>query len=291
MFRLVTLGAPVLAGLLALTSPASAEQVFLDFKTFGTVTTASLPIAHVVITADDGAAPTTVFMLNFNGLGVTGGAADSTTDGSEALHFEFTTLVSDAAVHVGLANNLDADGFVGEATIEAFLGATSLGVLATDDVGWKNVPQLFGVDAVTSFTVRADVDGNRIDAMRYTTYYEDLGDALAGTNGPPLLDGAGFFVPGLDVELEASALLENTTASLVVGFSAANAPFKGGILVPSPDLVFSGIPTGAAGAFELTSSWPAGVPSGFEIFLQVWLADGAGTLGFAASNGLQITTP
>ncbi|MHC4846349.1 MAG: hypothetical protein ACYTCU_09325, partial [Planctomycetota bacterium] len=224
---------PVLvAGLVATSRPALAGEVFVDFKTQGTVTTFTLDQGFVQITADDGTSPAQVFMLNLNGLGVIGGASDSTTDGMEALHFTFDELVPSAEYHVGLANNLDGDGKVGETTLEAFIGASSLGVIAVDDIGWKNVPDLFGAVGVTSFTVRADVDGNRIDAMRYTTSWTDAGNALAGTYGEPGLTGSGWLTVGTPVTMTATSMLENQAAALVMGFSLLNAPFKGGVMVP-----------------------------------------------------------
>ncbi|MHC5212033.1 MAG: hypothetical protein ACYTG2_15045 [Planctomycetota bacterium] len=283
--------AGVLACCLATSRPVQAGDVFIDFKTQGTVTTSTLSIGLVDITADDGVLPAQVHMLNLNGIGVVGGAADTTTDGSEALHFTFETLVSDAAYHVGLGNNLDADGKVGETFLEAFVGATSLGVIAVDDIGWKEVSDMFGGVAVTGFTVRADVDGNRIDAMRYRTHWDNLGSGLQGTNGVPRLVGEGWLSAGTTVTTTATQLLENQLATLVVGFAEINAPFKGGVLVPGVALLVPGLPTGGLGELQLSTTWPAGVPSGFQFYLQLWLADPAGVQGYAATNAVRGTTP
>jgi hypothetical protein len=37
--------------------------------------------------------------------------------------------------------------------------------------------------------------------------------------------------------------------------------------------------------------WPAGVPSGFSLWVQHWVADLASPTGLAASNGVRGTTP
>jgi hypothetical protein len=281
----------LVAGILATSRPATAGEVFVDFKTQGTVTTFTLDQGFVQITADDGTSPAQVFMLNLNGLGVVGGAADSTTDGMEALHFTFDELVAEAEYHVGLANNLDADGKLGEHTLEAFIGATSLGVVEVDDIGWKNVPAMFGAVGVTSFTVRADVDGNRIDAMRYTTSWTNAGNALAGTYGEPTLTGTGWLTVGTPVTMTANGMLENQLAALVMGFSILGAPFKGGVMVPSIDLLISGLSSGPLGVLQLGGTWPAGVPSGFTFFQQVWVVDPAGPQGFAATNAVRGIAP
>lgn len=291
MISKLTILAVLVAAILATNQPAHAEEVFVDFKTLGTVTTPTLSVGLVDITADNGVKPAQVHMLNLNGLGVIGGAADTTTDGTEALHFQFQTLVLSASYHVGLANNLDLDGLLGESFLEAFVGTTSLGVIAIDDTGWKNVSTLFGGVAITGFTVRANVDGNRIDAMSYTTIWDNLGSALAGTYGLPQLVGTGWLTAGTTLTLTATSLLENQSAAIIAGFSAINAPFKGGVLVPAVDLLLTGLPTGPLGQVLLTATWPAGIPSGFHIYLQLWLADPAGAQGYSATNAVRGTAP
>lgn len=286
-----TLATGLVAGLLAVCPMARAGNVSIDFKLLGTVTTASLAVKDVVITGDDGAAPAMVHMLNLNGLGIVGGAAANLIDGNEAIRFDFQTLASNAKYHVGQASNLNGDGKIGTTTLEAFVGATSLGTVAVDDIGWKDVSALFGGVAVTGFRVRAAIDGIRIDAMSYTTHWDSLGNGLAGSHGVPVLGGAGYFVPGLGVTVTASQMLENRTAALAIGLQAINAPFKGGVLVPSLDVLVPGLSTGPTGEIALTGAWPNGVPPGFSFYLQMWLADPAGPHGFAATNGLKATTP
>jgi hypothetical protein len=286
-----TLPALLIGALLAAAPAARADAVTIDFKGLGNANTPALAVQDVVLTADTGTLPTNVFMLNLNGLGAVGGSADSMVDGSEALHFDFATLVKGATYTVFVASNLNGNGLVGESTVEAFVGATSLGVVAVNDTGPKNVSALFGGAAITSFTVRANVDGIRIDTLSYATQWTNLGGGLAGSHGVPLLKGSGFMVPGLQIELAATQLLENRLAALIVGYSTVNAPFKGGVLVPAVDLLITGLPTGAGGAINLSAAWPAGVPSGFAFFLQLWLADPAGPAGFAATNAVKGTAP
>ena len=52
----------------------------------------------------------------------------------------------------------------------------------------------------------------------------------------------------------------DASAWLVAGFSELGAPFKGGVLVPDVDLLVGPLSTGPTGAFELATTWPAGVP-------------------------------
>jgi hypothetical protein len=121
--------------------------------------------------------------------------------------------------------------------------------------------------------------------------WRDLGLGMAGAPGVPLLEGSGPLTNSSAGTLDLSGALPNTTSWLVLGFTNLSAPFKGGFLVPNPDIVASGIPVGATGSVSSPFVWPAGVPSGFETFIQWWVDDAAGPKGFSATNGLEATAP
>lgn len=121
--------------------------------------------------------------------------------------------------------------------------------------------------------------------------WADLGNALAGTNGEPVLEGTGTLVGGDPLTLSLTSALENTTTSLVVGINELNAPLKGGVLVPQPFIVINGLPTDGTGSLAVGSTWPTGFPSAFTTYFQHWIVDPAGPKGLAASNGLSGTTP
>jgi WD40 repeat protein len=118
-----------------------------------------------------------------------------------------------------------------------------------------------------------------------------LGGGLAGVAGVPQLSGAGSLQPASTLELGLSDAAPLAVTTLVVGLATINLPFKGGVLVPAPDVVLAGLATDVGGAWQLPAVWPAGVPSGLQFFLQAWIPDAGGPAGFAASNGLQATTP
>jgi len=120
--------------------------------------------------------------------------------------------------------------------------------------------------------------------------WSDLGNALAGLHGEPVLTGSGLPCSGGSVTLALSNARENSSAFLIIGFSLANVALKGGVLVPAPDVVLSGLPTGPAGALALSASWPAGVPAGLAILFQEWVIDAAGPEGLSATNGVQVLT-
>ena len=130
-----------------------------------------------------------------------------------------------------------------------------------------------------------------LGAPDLTAHWTDLGQGLAGTLGLPTLSGEGTLCPGAAFTLTLANARANSGATILAGFSQVSSPFKGGVLVPSPDLVVAGLTTGPAGGFTLGSDWPTNLPSGFALFLQVWVADPAGPKGYAATNGLQAQSP
>jgi subtilisin-like proprotein convertase family protein len=121
----------------------------------------------------------------------------------------------------------------------------------------------------------------------------DLGSPLAGATGLPLLEGNGTLLATDVVDLVLSNALPSTTAYLVLGIFALNAPFKGGVLVPDPTPPGFFIPlvTDGSGGIPLTGIWPLGIPPGFATYMQYWMVDGAAVHGFSASNGLSATAP
>ncbi|MHC5209227.1 MAG: hypothetical protein ACYTG2_00740 [Planctomycetota bacterium] len=120
--------------------------------------------------------------------------------------------------------------------------------------------------------------------------WTDLGFALAGTHGLPSLDGTGTLVGGTPLSLDLTNAVASSTATLFAGLSKLYAPFKGGTLVPSFEIMILGLPTGT-GSVSLGGTWPTGLPTGVSITFQFWIVDAAGPAGFSASNAVQGITP
>jgi hypothetical protein len=118
--------------------------------------------------------------------------------------------------------------------------------------------------------------------------FTDLGFALPGSSGLPTLAGSGQPAAGAVVLLSISGVLPSTPIFLVIGLSAIQVPFKGGIMVPAPDLIY-GLSSDFAGQFAFSGTWPSGVPAGTLVVTQAWSPDPVAVQGFAATNGLQIT--
>jgi len=106
----------------------------------------------------------------------------------------------------------------------------------------------------------------------------------------PKLSAAGTLLAGDPVTLTLENGAAGAPAVLVVGPDRINVPFKGGVLVPSPTLLLP-LVLEPAGGFQLAGSVPAGLPSGSVLYLQAWIVDAQGPVGFTSSNAVQGTVP
>lgn len=119
--------------------------------------------------------------------------------------------------------------------------------------------------------------------------FVDLGQALAGAMGAPVLTLGGTLVGGTPLMVSITNAAPLTNAFIIAGLSAVNLPFFGGVLVPSPDILV-GLPTGA-GSIVFAVNWPVGLPTGTQVFIQTWIQDPSGPLGVTATNAIVATTP
>jgi glyoxylase-like metal-dependent hydrolase (beta-lactamase superfamily II) len=120
--------------------------------------------------------------------------------------------------------------------------------------------------------------------------WTELGAALPGAGGAPALAGSGSLAGGTLATLTLTGAAPGAPATLVIGLSQLAAPFKGGTMVPQPDVLLP-FTTGAGGGVALSAAWPAALPPGTQSFFQWWIADAGGPAGFAASNALLGTVP
>jgi hypothetical protein len=118
----------------------------------------------------------------------------------------------------------------------------------------------------------------------------ELGHGV-GWSIAPKLDVFGAFAGGSPTSILASGLEPSTTAYLVIGFSQLLQPFKGGTLIPSPELVIE-FPTFFGGPLPVGDFlWPEGVSSGSEVIMQLWAQDSGSPFGLSSSSGKRIITP
>jgi len=121
--------------------------------------------------------------------------------------------------------------------------------------------------------------------------WADLGGGIAGSSGTPTLTGKSLLVANGPLMLLVEGAKSNAPLTLVVGFAELGAAFKGGVLWPQPQVLMPGLVVGGSGSLAIDATWPAGVPSGFELLLQAWIIDASAVQGLAATNGLRGLTP
>jgi hypothetical protein len=121
--------------------------------------------------------------------------------------------------------------------------------------------------------------------------WENLGKTLPGIAGAPTLLPNGSLQAGSSVSFALRHAAPSSTAGLVVGFAEAQVPFKGGTLVPMPQILLLGLPTNADGELVLSATWPTSLPPGFSIWWQYWIVDATAVAGLSASNAVKGTTP
>jgi len=120
--------------------------------------------------------------------------------------------------------------------------------------------------------------------------WTDLGNGLAGTHGEPILTGEGPLASGVTITISLINAKESALSGLFIGASTINIPFKGGTLVPNNDFLLV-LTTDAIGHINLQFTPTSVPPSGTTLFLQYWIQDTAGPVGFAASNAVSQTVP
>lgn len=130
----------------------------------------------------------------------------------------------------------------------------------------------------------------KASAQAEASAWSDLGGALAG-DSQPSLSGSGGQADGATLLLQLEQAGAHAAVSLVVGLDVANLSFKGGLLVPRPDLVLTGLQADGGGALVLQAVLPASMPPGLELAFQAWVPDAGAPQGLAASNGLLLHLP
>jgi hypothetical protein len=175
------------------------------------------------------------------------------------------------------------------------MGASFVGFPMGGAIGFHNEVEGWSGTGTFTTVIESDALNGTLEvpdgAPYYSWFLSWAGGALAGAAGEPVLTGTGSLCSGEPATMRLANALAGSATHLVAGFSFLEAAFKGGVLVPSPDVFVLGMPVDGLGVNEIVLAWPAGVPSGFTFWLQHWISDPAGPAGFAASNAVSGTTP
>jgi len=135
--------------------------------------------------------------------------------------------------------------------------------------------------------------GNPVPVVVDTTAlagWTDAGGALPGEHAPAL-EGSGGEAAGQSIALVLREAAATVPATLVAGTSASLQAFKGGTLVPSPDLLITGLLTDTGGGLHLQAALPPNLPPGLQLWVQLWVPDAGAPEGLAASNALCLLVP
>jgi hypothetical protein len=142
-------------------------------------------------------------------------------------------------------------------------------------------------DTVGSFAVQGSTCVVKTQPAGWTW----IGGALAGVEGAPDLVGTGLLEAGTGVKLVIDDAQPRSIVTLCISTVQLSLPFKGGVLVPAPDIVVTGLPTDLDGVLPLAGLWPVGVPAGVPILYQAWVLDDAAPQGLSATNAISSTAP
>lgn len=149
--------------------------------------------------------------------------------------------------------------------------------------------------AVTSGAVDSfyNAAGDAFIARLEIPPWADPGFALAGTGGVfPKLVGTGTLEVGTPGALLLTDAAPNALCFLFGGVFNGNVPLKGGTLVPFPAAIILQLGTLPDGSLPLSwLTWPSGLPPGFNLYMQIWIADSGGVQGASASNAVRGTQP
>jgi hypothetical protein len=167
-------------------------------------------------------------------------------------------------------------------------GIAQLVDAAGDGVSPLSSPIGVAVDAAGAAYVGGVASDNAFRVGPPCGLFDELGGGLAGTHGVPHLSGAGTLCAGTTATFRLSDAAASAPVAIFVGLSEMGAPFQGGVLVPSPDLLVLGLVTDPSGGLVLSASWPD-LPGGVQLFLQYWISDAAAVLDSAGSNAIRIT--
>jgi len=238
------------------------------------------------------------YVFQFDGANWVEEAKLAASDGATNDFFGNAVATDGTVVVVGAYGDDDDGTNSGSAYVYRYNGLSwteEAKLSATDAAANDEFGSVVGASAGTAvISASRDDDAGTSSGSAYAFTVDgwlDLGNALAGTNGLPLLVGSGYALGGCTVMLSLSNALPSTFAVLFIGGTRVDAPFLGGVLVPSPDSYIYPIPINAMGKKSLSATWMPGAPSGSSVFLQFWINDPVAVQGFSASNSVSLTVP
>jgi len=121
--------------------------------------------------------------------------------------------------------------------------------------------------------------------------WTDIGSALAGASGDPLLLGSGTLAAGSANGLDLSNAAPSSFTGVFASLASSPIDFKGGVLAAFPFALLKFVTTNVGGELALPFGMPTGVPAGTQLWVQTAIQDAGAVSGVALSNALKGVTP
>ncbi|MCB9898749.1 MAG: VCBS repeat-containing protein [Planctomycetes bacterium] len=124
-----------------------------------------------------------------------------------------------------------------------------------------------------------------------SSLWAGLGCGTQGVKGDPYLKAWGDLTAGSTATLDLEDAAPNAINALFISASSTAVPFKGGLLWTFPVAVTLNVFTDAGGQTLVQFPWPAGIPTGTQLFWQYAIQDASNPTGLTISNAVRSTTP
>lgn len=217
-------------------------------------------------------------------LGVVSTVLDVTGDGVTALGRP-CSLSTDAAGHLYVAGQIPVAVF----RVEPGGAVSTILDQSGDGIG-------HGVSQATS--VATDRLGNVYVGGRNTGLFRvadedawtNLGGSSPGAGGRPSLSVAGSLLPASPLDVTLLDAAPSAPMLTWISFSSTPLVALGGTVHAFPQNVQLIFLSGASGALSLSTSWPPGIPSGVDLWLQFLVQDTSVPDGIILSNAVSATS-
>ena len=236
-------------------------------------------------------------LITFAGLG-DGSFAPMATSGLTPVVSATACVALADVTRDGVLDALIANNFLNELLVYAGDGAGGFTAsLVADDLGGPSevITADLDEDGVLDVAITDTYDESARVLLNHTygpgSPFVDLGGPLGGPDGGrPILMADGTPVYGEPIAFALAEGRPLATSGLVLGVSRLDAPFKGGVMVPFPDVVLGPVPLDAQGRCTLAGPW-LGLSGGWDFWAQWWIVDPIGPKGFTASTTVQVSVP
>jgi hypothetical protein len=119
----------------------------------------------------------------------------------------------------------------------------------------------------------------------------DMGGGTVGSAGAPKFSGTGTLAPGSPVTLGLVNAPPNAFMLSWISLGSTPASVLGGTLYTVPQFAEILWVAGPGGSLSVPTTWPNGLPSGFDVFMQFVVQDAGQVPGLLLSNCQKMTTP